>query len=393
MPFYSKPPPDPKPTLAARSAFHQRNPCPQHLPGKARRQFVPQEQPKNVGLARPVTPMFEVLNTPVVADDELGTGEKLSREEVTAVNSLLQAIYELREKGRALQRHCVVAEAACLERMQEKLMEEERGLRAVLKGRVTASYSAVHDALRALASEVSAEIGQALRGEQAAMEIQRAFDKAVTAKRIEVCTARAEAQVRTKAAALLSAAERRLEEPGAASVRDAWSTARFVRDRLASKGGRIAALTARARGVEAKAERQGQMRAIGSLAGGAVLSTGASAFQSAPFDALYTQAVDDLETEARSELAAHGYTGVTLVRVQRKLPPVAPCVLDQLAGSTLQAGPTAGLQDLEDAAAAAKDLGDTLAQVAERYQPPPRQPAKLPLKPEGVERILLGYSE
>ena len=45
-------------------------------------------------------------------------------------------------------------QAACLERMQEKLMEEERGLRAVLKGRVTASYSAVHDALRALASEV-----------------------------------------------------------------------------------------------------------------------------------------------------------------------------------------------------------------------------------------------
>ena len=32
-------------------------------------------------------------------------------------------------------------------------------------------------------------------------------------------------------------------------------------------------------------------------------------------------------------------------------------------------------------------------EVAERYQPPPRQPAKLPLKPEGVERILLGYSE
>ena len=49
--------------------------------------------------------------------------------------------------------------------------------------------------------------------------------------------------------------------------------------------------------------------------------------------------------------------------MQRKLPPVAPCVLDQLAGSTLQAGPTAGLQDLEDAATAAKDLGDTLAQV------------------------------
>ena len=32
------------------------------------------------------------------------------RNEVAAVNSLLQAIYELREKGRALQRHCVVAE-------------------------------------------------------------------------------------------------------------------------------------------------------------------------------------------------------------------------------------------------------------------------------------------
>lgn len=58
------------------------------------------------------------------------------------------------------------------------------------------------------------------------------------------------------------------------------------------------------------------------------------------------------------------------------MPPLAPCMLDAEQMGRL------GLQDLEDATAAAKNLGETLAQVAERYAPPQRLPAQIPAKPQ-----------